>query len=277
MAPRCGRREDLAEADISFALERLFDPYNFDHIPKNDRLKLFKQRDLPHIKHYKAAVKIFGGPPRRTRAIEAPPMETPLKHRIGLYHDYKLDPLPPTLNSSLKPPPEPVKEISSEEKEKNAEIEKTANYKSWIQKRQQLRGNLNSIGLNEAMLYRKTDKTELESRVEAKFRAERLKKPETPPPVEKPPTPKPPPDVPTVTVPPPDGLQILDRFLSLNRMRLIDLFRISDKDKSWSLSRTEFLNAVSQVCGESQSYLYEFKFMKLCKFVVNRILKIVCL
>lgn len=247
MAPRYGRREDVLGTDISFDLKRLFDPYNFDHVPYEERLKFFKQRDLPHVKHYKAAVKIFGGPPRRTRVIEAPPMETPLKHKLGLYFNVKPPPPPPILNGSIKLPEEQVKEATKEEKAKNEELEKTANYKNWIQKRQELRGNLNSIGLNEGVLARKTDKTELEQRVEAKFKADRTKKPETPPPVEETPSPKPPPDVPTMTVPPPDGLQILDKFLSLNRMRLLDLFRISDKDKSWSLSRTEFLNAVSQV------------------------------
>ncbi|XP_005093715.1 uncharacterized protein LOC101848502 [Aplysia californica] len=246
MAPRGGKRENVLEADISFDLQRLFDPYNFDHIPVDQRLSLFKQRDLPHVRHYKAAVKIFGGPHRRTRAIVAPPMETPLKHRLGVYHNVFQPPGPPALNGPLRPQPEPVKEPTTEEKALMVEEEKVSKYKSWINERKKLRGDLDNLGLNENFLARKPDKTELEKRVQAKYRRDRLWKPESPPPPEVPPEPTPLPDVPSVTVPPPNGLQILDKFLVLNRMRLMDLFRLADKDKSWTVSRAEFLSAVSQ-------------------------------
>ena len=245
MAPT-GRR-DLLDADISYDMQRLFDPYNFDHISEEDRLKLFKQRNLPHIKHYKAAVKIFGGPPRRTRAIVAPPMETPLKHRLGLYHNQFVPPAAPVLNGSLKPLGEAVKQPSAEEKAQAEEDEKVAKYKSWIGERKKLRNDLENIGLNEEFLARKPNKTELEKRVQSNFKAVRLWQPEPPTPPEASPSPKPLPEVPTMVVPPPDGLQLLDKFLTLNRMRLMDLFLLADKDKSWSISREELLNAVSTV------------------------------
>ena len=245
MAPR-GRR-DVLEADLSFDLARLFDPYNFDHIPKNDRLGLFKQRDLPHVRHYKAAVKIFGGPPHRTRQIVAPPMETPIKHRLGLYQNVFTPPEPPSLNGPLKPPPEPVKQPTEEEKAAAEENDKFSKYKKWMAERKQLRSNLDNLGLNENFLARKPDKSELEKRVQAKYRRDRLWKPPSPPPKEITPEPTPLPDVPSLTVPPPDGLQILDKFLSLNKMRLMDLFKMADKDKSWTVSRAEFLAAVTQV------------------------------
>ena len=245
MSPR-GRR-DLLDADISYDMQRLFDPYNFDHISEEDRLKLFKQRNLPHIKHYKAAVKIFGGPPRRTRAIVAPPMETPLKHRLGLYHNQFVPPAAPVLNGSLKPLGEAVKQPSAEEKAQAEEDEKVAKYKSWIGERKKLRNDLENIGLNEEFLARKPNKTELEKRVQSNFKAVRLWQPEPPTPPEVSPSPKPLPEVPTMVVPPPDGLQLLDKFLTLNRMRLMDLFLLADKDKSWSISREELLNAVSTV------------------------------
>ncbi|GFO23218.1 EF-hand domain-containing protein c3orf25-like protein [Plakobranchus ocellatus] len=243
MAPR-GRR-DILDANISFDMQRLFDPYNFDHIHEKERLKLFKQRDLPHIKHYKAAVKIFGGPPCRTRVIVAPPMETPLKHRLGLYHNVFVPPKAPVLNGSLKPLEEPTKELSVEEKLRVEEDEKVAKYKSWIGERKKLRKDLDGLGLNEDFLARKPDKTELERRVQANYKAERLWQPELPPTPQVQPTPKPLPEVPTMVVPPPDGLQLLDKFLTLNRMRLMDLFLLADKDKSWSISREELLNAVT--------------------------------
>ncbi|GFR88716.1 EF-hand calcium-binding domain-containing protein 12 [Elysia marginata] len=243
MAPR-GRR-DILDANISYDLQRLFDPYNFDHIPKEERLKLFKQRDLPHIKHYKAAVKIFGGPPCRTRVIVAPPMETPLKHRLGLYHNVFVPPAAPVLNGSLKTLRETVKAPTAEEKAQAEDDEKVAQYKSWIGERKKLRKDLDNIGLNEEFLSRKPDKTELEKRVQANYKAVRLWQPTPPTPPEVVPTPKPLPEIPTMVVPPPDGLQLLDRFLTLNRMRLMDLFLLADKDKSWSISREELLNAVT--------------------------------
>ena len=247
MAPRGGKRENMMTSDLSFDLQRLFDPYNFDHIPVDDRLALFKQRDLPHVRHYKAAVKIFGGPRRRTRAIVAPPMETPLKHRLGVYQDVFQPPDPPQINTPLKPPVEKIKEPTAEEKLESAESEKATRYKKWINERKKMRNDLENLGVNESFLDRKPDKSELEIRVQAKFRHDRLWKPESPPPRELTPEPTPLPDVPSLTVPPPDGLQKLDKFISINRMRLMDLFRLADKDKSWTISRSEFLNAVSEV------------------------------
>ena len=71
--------------DVSFPLHRLYDEYNLDHVPPEKRLDLFKKRNMARVKHYKAAVNVFGGPASRRRILVAPPMETPLKHRLGMY------------------------------------------------------------------------------------------------------------------------------------------------------------------------------------------------
>ncbi|CAL1527070.1 unnamed protein product [Lymnaea stagnalis] len=239
-------RPNFSEVDISFDMERLFDPYNFDHIPIVKRLDLFKKRDLAHIKHYKAAVKIFGGPQKRTRAIIAPPMETPFKHRLGHYHNVVSQPPSLILNGSLKTPPVVIKEPSEQEQKCFQEREKRSNYKSWIEKRKRLRLDLENLALSESLLSRKANKSELEKRVQAKFRSARLWKPDEPSPPDQVPAPKPLPDVPRMSVPPPDGLQILDKFLSLNHMRLMDLFLLADKDKSWTISRQKFISLVQQ-------------------------------
>ncbi|KAH9518977.1 hypothetical protein Btru_008827 [Bulinus truncatus] len=239
-------RQDLLVTDISFDLERLFDPYNFDHIPEEKRLDQFKQRDLAHIKHYKAAVKIFGGPQMRTRVIIAPPMETPFKHRLGYYINKPLNPPPVILNGKLKSPQQTSKELSEEEKKKVTEVEKRENYKQWMLKRRKIREDLANLSQYEEFLKRKLNKSEIEKQVQARFRASRLWKPDQPPPAEVIPPPKPLPDIPIVAVPPPEGLQILDKFLSLNRMRLMDLFLLADKEKSWLVSRDNFLNLVSK-------------------------------
>ncbi|KAK3801616.1 hypothetical protein RRG08_047692 [Elysia crispata] len=70
-------------------------------------------------------------------------------------------------------------------------------------------------------------------------------KPSTPPEDSLPP--KPLSEVPTMVVPPPDGLKRLVKFPTLDRMHLMDLFVLADKDKSWSTSREELLNAATSV------------------------------
>lgn len=105
----------LLNEDIGFDLDRLFDHYNMDHIPVEKRLERFKHRNLPLIKHYKAAVNIFGGPLSRKRVIIAPPMETPLKRKLGMYMNQRQDPVPPVLNSPLKPVDVASKVLTSSE------------------------------------------------------------------------------------------------------------------------------------------------------------------
>lgn len=45
----------------------------------------------------------------------------------------------------------------------------------------------------------------------------------------------------------PIGLRILDFYLKTHRMRLVDLFRISDKNKNWMLSKKELRDAIKKV------------------------------
>lgn len=247
MPPHRGGPVDLTDADISFPLSRLFDPYNFDHIPENERLKGFAKRDLAHIKHYKAAVKIFGGPLSRKRAIVAPPMETPLKHRLGLYLNRPSSPIAQVLNSPLKPqiPKQNVQEGKAEEVTKQEEEE--ASYKKWIEERQKFRTDLEGMGLNEGWLKRKPNKTNLEKRVLRRMIQENLPPGEEPPPVSITPASSEAPSIPSVKVPSPLGIRILEKHLRLNKMRLIDLFTSTDKNKNWKLSRDEFRNAIRLV------------------------------
>lgn len=60
-------------------------------------------------------------------------------------------------------------------------LKEESDYKNWFEERQALRNNLNKMGLNEGLLSRKKDKTELESRVEAQLRTARKWRPEQPP------------------------------------------------------------------------------------------------
>lgn len=236
------------DSDLSFPLKRLFDEYNLDHVPEEDRMSLFKHRDLPHVKHYKAAVKIFGGPLSRKRIIVAPPMETKMRHRLGHYLNQKPKPAPVDITTSVKPPEPLVDKLEYDQEEIQKEIEKDKEfqYKKWIQERQKFRNNIENMGLNEDWLRNKPKKTALEKRVLRRMEQERMPKE-----VELPPPPETPisaeiKSVPSVKVPSPLGIRILDLFLKRNKMRLIDLFTQTDKDKNWKLSRDEFRKSIRQ-------------------------------
>ncbi|XP_046561164.1 EF-hand calcium-binding domain-containing protein 12-like [Haliotis rubra] len=237
----------LDHTDVSFSLERLFDHYNMDHIPEGKRLDGFQQRDLRHVKGYKAAVRIFGGPLSRKRIIVAPPMETPMKHRLGIYQNRKSPPSAVTLNSELQPQTPPEIKPSEEEVEAQKEREKCDEYQKWISDRKKLRQDLNSIGLNDKWLQGKAQKTVLETRVMNRMKDEKSVKPGEP--VIKEPrrstlTQAPP--VPVMKIPSPHGLQILDEHLHKKRVRLLDLFRLVDKDKNWAVSKDEFAKCIEE-------------------------------
>ena len=66
-------REDTWD---TYNFEWLFDPERMDHLPIEEQVKLYKQRDLHKVKFFKTACKIFGAPRSRKRVIVAPPMHT---------------------------------------------------------------------------------------------------------------------------------------------------------------------------------------------------------
>lgn len=248
MPPYRGGPTDLMDTDISFPLKRLFDDYNLDHIKEADRMKLFRHRDLPHVKHYKAAVKIFGGPLSRKRVIVAPAMETNMGHRLGIYANQPEYPSAPSLTSELKPAVvlDPL-EYNKEEIKTEIEKDKEFKYKKWIEERQKFRGDLDNMGLNEEWLQRKPGKTALEKRVLHRMKEERMPKEEikvervvTPPQGEIT-------SIPNVKIPCPIGIRILELFLKKNKMRLLDLFVQTDKDKNWKLSRDELRHSIKTV------------------------------
>ena len=48
-------------------------------------------------------------------------------------------------------------------------------------------------------------------------------------------------------IPVPSALQILDKFLTDKKMRLVDLFRSADRNQDWRLTKDELLAAVEKV------------------------------
>ena len=251
-----GKPPDMSDVDISFPLNRLFDRFNMDHIPERKRMDEFEHRDMAHIKHYKAAVKIFGGPLSRKRVMVAPPMETPTKHYLGLYLDKRTMPAPPDLNTDLKPQkpfekPEPEEIVAA-----RAAREREDKYKSWFQDRQKFRGDLDNMGLNTAYLMNKQDKTVLETRVlKQLYDAEKKNIPDDSTVNETQETSKVTEtsydsdnsSLPHLKMPAPLGIKILNQHLKQNKMRLIDLFTAADKNKDWKMSRDEFINVCDEV------------------------------
>ncbi|BFZ08951.1 hypothetical protein BsWGS_11989 [Bradybaena similaris] len=258
-------RSCVLDMDVSFDMERLFDHYNFDHIPTEKRLSLFKQRDLARVKYYKTAVKIFGGPSKRTRVHIAPPMKTLSEHRFRTYVNEFQPQRDQPINRQIKSPP--VRLQTEETVAGKEEEEHVTHYNKLIAERKQLRNDLDNLVINEVYLARKLNKSEVEKRVQAQYRANNLQKPEVSFPVENVPTPKWYTDIPNLVVPPSNGLQLLDVFLSLNHMRLMDLFHNADKNKNWSLTQQEFSSAVTQVintCAEEKITYQPDDFVKTC-------------
>lgn len=243
---RC-HSEDLMDADISFPLARLFDRFNLDHIPNSKRMDEFEHRDLAHIKHYKAAVKIFGGPLSRKRVIIAPPMETPLKHRLGINFDKASHLSPLVLNSELSPQKLVEKPPAKELIMARQAMEREDTYRAWFMERQKFRDDLENMGLNLEWLTKKTNKTVLEKRVLRQLQEKKNEKNILPSETEtmtkstrvmtadsdmS--------SLPQINVPSPLSLAKLEQHLKDKKLRLLDLFTAADKNKDWKISREEF-------------------------------------
>ena len=239
------------DADISFPLARLFDPYNMDQIPEKSRMEQFEHRDLAHVKHYKAAVKIFGGPLSRKRVMVAPPMETPVKHRMGMYMLRKSPPPSKAYNTDLTPQIPPDKPLPEELVIAKQAQEREDRYKAWFKERQKFRNDLENMGLNMDWLSKKPNKTVLEKRVIRQLKEAEGQK------VEEEITETPAPRIessasdgsglPSLSIPTPLALKILEQHLKQNKLRLIDLFTAVDRNKDWKISREEFVKVCEQV------------------------------
>lgn len=127
---------DFIDVDISYFLYRFFDEYNMDYILVNERLSLFKQRDLVYVKYYKVVVKIFGGLLSRKRVMVVLFMEIFLKYRFGLYYGRKfLSFFFLVLNVNFKEQIFIELKFLEEEMIVDREIKKEEDYKNWMKER----------------------------------------------------------------------------------------------------------------------------------------------
>ena len=143
----------------TFNFEWLFDPDRIDHLPIQEQLKHYAQRDLKKTKIYKHATKIWGAPLSRKRFIVAPSMYGDGQGEANSLIQRN------TATSQLNPAKQvetgPSKEFIQEQLEKD----KVNKYKKWMDERKTFRKDLDNMGLNIEYLDKKPDKTAIEKRV----------------------------------------------------------------------------------------------------------------
>ena len=178
-APVSDMRPLSSNTDIfgsTYNLQWLFDPDRIDHLPIEEQLKLFKQRDLKKTKIFKIASNIWGGPLSRKRLCVAPPMYESRTEHVHPFASQQM-----VVTSELKPQvPVPIPP-SKEELKEEAEREKLVQYKNWVSDRKNFRNNLDTMGLTEDYLAKKPNRTALESRVLRRMLEEKYPKVDTPP------------------------------------------------------------------------------------------------
>lgn len=224
-----------------YCLEWLFDESRMDHLSIEEQLDLYEQRDLRKVKIYKIATQIWGAKTKRKRVFVAPPMYKKAHESADAIINTK------PINAELKPQKPPPKQPSEAEIKAREQQGKIDDYKKWFAGRIKFRQDLESMGLQEDWLASKPDRTPLEQRVLTKMIKDRTPIAPSPPPIV---------DVPlqaimadespTIKRPSPLAIHILEQFLAENKLRVLDLFSSTDKDKDWQVTREEFRQAVRQ-------------------------------
>ena len=125
---------DTASTWSDYCLKWLFDPHRRDHLPIEEQLQYYNQRDLRKVKVYKLAASLWGAPESRKRRIIAPPMEKVATQRGVTYSVPSLQ-----TNSVLQPQKPRAKEPTPEEIEAEKEEERKEKYKNWMAERKKFR------------------------------------------------------------------------------------------------------------------------------------------
>jgi hypothetical protein len=73
--------EDDDEFSDSYNFDWLFDPKRMDHLPVNEQLKLYKQRDLGQSKLFRFGINLWETLPSRKRRLVAPLMNVEIETR----------------------------------------------------------------------------------------------------------------------------------------------------------------------------------------------------
>ncbi|KAM8930823.1 EF-hand calcium-binding domain-containing protein 12 [Pelodytes ibericus] len=182
-------------------------------------LKLYRQRDLRQTLFFKVASRTFGPPKSRLRRIIAPPMESRECERS------ERERVAPVLPNSRENPDRQVRESVI------PEIDPTPSCTDWISERKKLRSQLDSMGDVEKWLLGKPSLTETEVRVQDRISEERSKSQKSHATSQVTVSRNQCVNTPRIQQPSPEALAILDRYLHQRRMRLVDLYNQTDKNK----------------------------------------------
>lgn len=194
-----------------------------------------KVRDLQKSHDYRESVKKWGEPTTRKRIHYAGSAR--LRYCEKEYDvKYKI---------------EKVKEKDRNKAE--IEFDKERNdLKSWVEKRKELRKQMNSLGLNSNWLANKSNKTDCEQRVYNRLNDS--KKRENSPEEEEISKVSGKPRLsaahiemlPFLNSPLPIALAMIADYLQENRLRLLDLFKKVDKNKDWKMTKDELKISLKQ-------------------------------
>ena len=135
--PIVNQRSSSPDTDTTlsdYCLKWLFDPHRRDHLPIEEQLQYFKQRDLRKVKVYKLATSLWGAPESRKRRIVAPRMEKVINQR-----DVKIGSFSGSPSETLRPQKPRPKEPTPEEIEAKNDAEKKERYKNWMTERKKFR------------------------------------------------------------------------------------------------------------------------------------------
>ncbi|XP_071960308.1 EF-hand calcium-binding domain-containing protein 12-like isoform X2 [Antedon mediterranea] len=228
-----------------FCLKRLFNPDNSEYLPIEEQLQFYKQRDLSKTKNYGTVLRIWGQPRSRRRVIIAPPMnEVSGREMMGRQSAKYLKPLVRE-PKNMQLVDRALSEIEKAEKHQNELKERTEIFHKWLGDRKQLRESLDQMGLDEKWLMTK-EKTPLEQRVYNQMRDARLATMNTIKKTVEESSSSEEEIFPKIKRPLPEAMEILSKYLSRKRQRVIDLFSRADKDKNWTISNDEFRKCLKE-------------------------------
>lgn len=146
-----------ADKWTTYSLDWLYDPNRFDHLPLDQQIALYKQRNLRKAKIFKLASTIWDSSYVRKRRFVA--------KSINLLPE--ITPIEKTEYSSDKT------KSACECEERNA-FDLEAEYTQWISERRKLREGLESLSVNELWLASKHSRTPMEEHVLHNLRQKRV-------------------------------------------------------------------------------------------------------
>uniref|UniRef100_A0A4W3K1N6 Uncharacterized protein n=2 Tax=Callorhinchus milii TaxID=7868 RepID=A0A4W3K1N6_CALMI len=201
------------------------------------QLERYKQRDLHKTQYFRMAQKCFGPAKLRVRRFNAAPLNSASTRSIHIKTIQK------AMKQQIEKGEKELLEVESQEREDE--------YTKWMRERKKMRRDLTSIEALKYWLENKMSLTEIETYVlerileqEERRRAERAKLASAMMDVEPQRRAKVSITTPLILRPSPKAIMLLQQHLNKNRLRLLDFFKITDKEKRWKLSKSNLQDVI---------------------------------